>query len=166
MPEQVDTANVTTRRKLRFATLEDAVAEAQSLADADAAGTLEPMGNWTLGQACSHLAYWAERPFEGYPDTVKPSWLMRTMMRLAKPLIFSRGMAAGITIPGAPGGTLGQDDAPTDKAVARLCVAFAKIDANYPPDPNPLFGPLSHDGWRKLNLRHAELHLGFFGVRQ
>ena len=32
---------------------------------------------------------------------------------------------------------------------------------NDPAKPNPVFGPLTHEQWIQLNLRHAELHLGF-----
>ncbi len=162
---EIDTSQVTTRRKLRFETLEEAVAEAQELADAEQAGRLEALGNWTLGQACSHVAYWAERPFDGYPADLPPiPWYVKAVMRLAKPWILAKGMPAGTRMPGVEGGTLGQDDAPTDQAVARLCVAFAKLDANDPAMPNPLLGKLNHDGWKRFNIRHAELHLGFFRV--
>lgn len=161
---EVNTGKAAGRRKLRWRRLADAVADAEQLAQAEAENRLRPLGNWTLGQACAHVAYWAERPFEGYPDSVNPPWFMKLMMRLAKPVLFAKGMPTGMRLPGTPDGTLGQDDMPADQAVERLRSAFAKIDAERPADPNPLFGPMTHDGWRKLNLRHAELHLSFFVV--
>ncbi|MEN1679433.1 MAG: DUF1569 domain-containing protein [Planctomycetota bacterium] len=159
---EVNTGKVANRRKLRWERLDETVADAAALAEAAAENRLTQLGNWTLGQACAHVAYWAERPFEGYPDSVNPPWFMKLFMRLGKPLLFAKGMPTGMRLPGVPGGTLGQDNMPPGEAVERLRAAFAKIDADCPPDPNPLFGPMSHDQWRKLNLRHAELHLSFF----
>ena len=38
---------------------------------------------------------------------------------------------------------------------------FAKLDKTPPATPNVIFGPLTHEEWKAINLRHAELHLGF-----
>ena len=39
--------------------------------------------------------------------------------------------------------------------------AFERLQASCPPHENILFGKLTHDEWIQMNLRHAELHLGF-----
>ena len=36
-----------------------------------------------------------------------------------------------------------------------------RLDARPPDAPNPIFGRLTHDEWKAINLRHAELHMGF-----
>lgn len=150
------------RRRLRFETLAEAIAEAEALAAAEVAGGLRGVGNWSLGQAISHVAFWAELPFVGYPPEVRPPWAMRLMMKLVKPLMLSRGMPAGVRIPGVEGGTLGADDAPAGEAATRMRRAFERLDHERPDCENPLFGRMPHCDWRRLNQRHAELHLGFF----
>ncbi|MEM9185840.1 MAG: DUF1569 domain-containing protein [Planctomycetota bacterium] len=158
----IDTTKVKGRRKLHFAALDDAVAEAGRLAEAESAGRLAARGNWTLGQAVAHIAYWAERPYVGYPPEASPPWWMRMVMRVVRGLLFRYGMSPGVRLPGVPAGTLGADDMPAGEAVDRLRDAFAQLDADCPADPNPLFGPMTHDQWRTLNQRHAELHFSFF----
>lgn len=158
----IDTAKVTDRRELRFATLEEAVRDAEALAAADADGRLRRVGNWSLGEAVTHVAFWANAPFDGYPPDLKVPWLMKFLMKFLRGGIFKNGMKPGIRMPNVPDGTFGAEDVPAGEAVERLRSAFARIDEACPPDPSPLFGKMSHDQWRQLNLRHAELHFGFY----
>ena len=48
-----------------------------------------------------------------------------------------------------------------DEALARLRTALERLKSEAPQAPNVIFGPLTHNEWIALNLRHAELHLGF-----
>jgi EAL domain-containing protein (putative c-di-GMP-specific phosphodiesterase class I) len=66
-PMPVDTKSVPDRRTLRFETIDQALAEADRLADADRAGRLKPLGNWALGQTLGHLATWADYSYTGTP---------------------------------------------------------------------------------------------------
>ena len=50
---------------------------------------------------------------------------------------------------------------PLDEAVARVRQVMKRLENEAPAAPNVVFGPLSHEEWIALNLRHAELHLGF-----
>lgn len=158
----IKTKQVSDRRELCFDTLSDAVRDAEQLAEWEATGKLKQAGNWTPGMAIAHIAYWAERPFAGYPEEVDPPWIMRMIMRLMLGRILKKGMIAGVRIPGVEGGTLGAEDMPVGAAVERLRAACEQIEQNCPPDPNPLFGPMTHEQWRQLNQRHAELHFSFF----
>ena len=36
-----------------------------------------------------------------------------------------------------------------------------RLQAEAPTAPNVIFGQLTHEEWIAINLRHAELHLGF-----
>ncbi|MGE4197174.1 MAG: DUF1569 domain-containing protein, partial [Phycisphaerales bacterium] len=64
-------------------------------------------------------------------------------------------------IPGYNDGTLGVEPMPTDAALDRLRRAWERLMSTAPTVPNPIFGPLPHDDWIKMNLRHAELHMGY-----
>jgi hypothetical protein len=71
-------------------------------------------------------------------------------------------MPSGVRIPGVKGGTFGIDEVPCEEGASRLRRAIDRLERDQsPPHPSPVFGPMSHDEWIRLNLRHAELHLGF-----
>ncbi|QDU87063.1 hypothetical protein Pla175_04180 [Pirellulimonas nuda] len=160
----INTKKVPNRRKLRFSSIDEALADAKRLVGAEADGTLAALGNWSLGQALAHLAYWAERPFDGYPELRPMPWVLRKIVKLMKGRFLSQGLPAGSNIPGVPGGTLGADPMPAGEALQRLDRALARLRENCPQCLNPLFGEMTHDEWIAFNLRHAELHLGFFRV--
>lgn len=59
-PVPVDTKKVAGRRMLRFESLDQVIADVDRLVEAERAGRLTRLGNWTLGQTLGHLAAWAE----------------------------------------------------------------------------------------------------------
>jgi hypothetical protein len=154
-------ASATTRRALRFDSIEAMRAELDRIERASAEGCLATTGRWTAGQILSHLAAWIEYGWDGYPVR-PPSIFIRWVMKLMLTRILSKGMPTGVKIPGVEGGTLGQDDAPIDDALPRLRRALQRLDAGEPAKfDSPAFGGMSHEKRVALNLRHAELHLSF-----
>jgi hypothetical protein len=149
------------RRTLRFNTVDDALAETIRLAAAEREGRLAQAGTWSLGQTLGHLATWANFPFDGYPPAVRPPLPIRLIARLLRNRIINKGMLPGMKLRGIPGGTLGLDPLPTDEGLTRFTDAFERLRRTSPTIVNPVFGPLTHEQWVQLNLRHAELHLGF-----
>lgn len=149
------------RRKLQFQAINDVLKDIDSIVAAAHAGTLRVSGNWTAGQIMAHLAAWIEYGYVGYP-VKKPIWLLRVLLRTMLPGILNKGMKPGVTIPGIPGGTTGQEDMPLDQAAERLRAALQRLDTdrNCAHD-SPAFGVMSHEDRIRLNLRHAELHLSF-----
>lgn len=123
MPYPVNTRTVA-RRILRFNTIDEAMDEAQCIVNAEKAGRLTRVGNWSTGQILGHLASWASYPYEGFPVGRAP-WFVRAMVAMRKRKYLEQGLPAGVTIPGTEGGTYGVEK------------------------------------WRRSNLWHAELHLGF-----
>jgi hypothetical protein len=158
----INTKKVRNRRKLRFERLDEAVRDAESLAVAERRGALRASGNWTLGQALGHLATWATYPFDGYPEMPQPPRFVRLLLRPLRWWFFNRGLPAGVSIPGVPGGTFGVDEMPTEEGRARMRFAFERLARENPACTHPMFTGMKHENWIKLNLRHAELHLGFF----
>jgi hypothetical protein len=160
--ESTPSPKPTSRRTLQFLTIDDALAESMRLAAAEREGALATAGNWSLGQALGHLATWANFALDGYPASVRPPLPIRLVFRLFRNRVISKGMPAGVQIRGVPGGTLGTEPLSTDEGLSRLQTAMERLRRTKPAAPNPLFGPLTHEQWIQLNLRHAELHLGFF----
>lgn len=158
----IDTKRVVGRRKLRFATIDDALAESECLAAADRAGKARCLGNWTLGQIFGHLAVWIEFAYRDIPLQI-PFWI-RLMMRPLKRWVVKGKMPAGSRIPNVPGGTLGTKQFSTDDGLKRYREALARLQKETPTKPHPLFGRMTHQQWIGLHLRHAELHLSFVEV--
>jgi Protein of unknown function (DUF1569) len=158
----LNTRKVTDRRPLRFESLDDALRDAELLAEAEQRGTLRAVGNWSLGQAIGHLAFWVQTPFDGYPGMTPPPWFIRTVARWFESSFLDKKLPAGGRIPRVPEGTYGVERLETPAALAQLRTAYARLANESPAAPNIMFGPMTHDQWLKLNLRHAELHLSFF----
>lgn len=156
----VNTSKVTDRRKIRFATVPDLLADADRLIAAENAGTLRKSGNWTLGQALAHLAAWVDFAYDGYP--IQPPWFVRIAVRPFKRKFIRGGLPAGQRIPRIEGGTLATEPVDTDEANTRFRRSWDRLVKVAPTIPNPIFGPMSHDEWIQGHLRHAELHLSFF----
>jgi hypothetical protein len=160
----VETSKVAARRQLRFESIDQVLAEVDRLAEAERAGRLKRLGNWTLGQTLGHLAAWVEYGYTGAP--LKVPFFIRWILRLRKRKFLYGPMRAGVQIPGVAGGTLATEPLPLDEGLARYCRLLERLKAEAPTAPSPAFGRLTHDEAIALNLRHAELHLGFLVPQQ
>jgi hypothetical protein len=156
----IDTRKVAGRRKVRYESIDELLADVDCLSAAEAGGTLTRLGNWTLGQAIGHIAVWAEYAYTGAP--VKPPFLMRLLVRPFKGYFLTKGLPAGVRLRNVEGGTYGVDVMPTDVAVARLRTVAQRLKVDAPTIPNGALGKLTHDESIALFLRHGELHLSFF----
>lgn len=156
----IDTSQVKDRRPLRFESVEQALADAQALMVAANDGRLRRLGNWSLGQTYGHLAAWINFAFDGYPGVPSPEVVAAARER--KDTVIQKGMISGVRFSGDANGTWGTDDMLLADGMNRLRNAWARIRRAAPEAEHPLFGDLSHSEWIMLNLRHAELHHGFF----
>lgn len=147
-------------RKLRFESLEQCVAEVRRIVAASEAGRLVSSGQWTPGQILAHVAAWIEYGYRGYPIK-PPPFFIRWVLRLRLRSMLERGLPHGVKIPGVPGGTIGADEVTTVAAAERLLAALRRLEQRQEATfDSPAFGPMSHEDRVRLNLRHAELHLG------
>lgn len=158
---KIDTSKAV-RRKLRFQTIDELLSEIERLIAAERDGRLQRTGNWTLGQIFGHLAAWIDFGWDGYPMRVP--WFIRFILKFKVKGYLKNGMPAGVKIPNSGEGTYGIDVLSTDEGAARLRRALERLKrGEVAKFDSPAFGPLSHDDRILLNLRHAELHLGFVG---
>jgi uncharacterized protein DUF1569 len=161
MAQRVDTAKVADRRTLRFNTIDDLLQEMNRIEAAERSGKLKALGNWTAGQNFGHLAGWIDFGWNGYPMK-PPPWFIRFLIKMRLKSYMRKGMPAGVKIPGIKGGTLAIDPLSTAEGAARLRKSLDRLKRGEPPKFNsPAFGNMSESDRVQLNLRHAELHLGF-----
>lgn len=156
----VDTGKTKDRRPLRFATLDDLLADVDRVVAADRAGTLRRSGNWTAGQVLNHIASWANFAYEGFPMRVP--WFIRLVLKMKRKAFLTTGMTAGVRIPGTKDGTYATEQMDTAAAADKLRRVLARLRAREPAKyESPAFGAMTIDERTALNLRHAELHLSF-----
>jgi uncharacterized protein DUF1569 len=155
----VNTGRVVGRRNLRFNSVDEVLADVDRLVDAERAGRLKRLGNWSLGQTLGHLATWAEYAYT--PAPLKTPWFVKAILRLMKRKYLYGSMHAGAKIPGVAGGTLGTAPMSVEEALPRFRQAFERLKKEPPTAPSPAFGKLTHGEGVALNMRHAELHLSF-----
>jgi hypothetical protein len=155
----IDTKTVDDRRPLRFKAIDEMLADVERVAAAEKAGTLRRTGNWTTGQIFGHLSAWIDYGYDGAP--IKPPWFVRVFGRMVKKKYLRGPLQAGFRIPNVEGGTFGIGALPLEEGLSRLLRSLERLRAAPPTQPSAIFGPLSHEEWVQLHLRHAELHLSF-----
>lgn len=152
----VDYKAVAVRRALRFQTLDDVAADAESLV---ASPGTKMLGNWSLSHLLMHLTTAINGSLDGI--SARAPWYVRLAAPLIKRRILSKGMQPGFKLPKK----LEPEFFPTaespQEALAALRAAIARTRCERMTARHPIFGQLTHDEWTQLHLRHAELHLSF-----
>src|SRR5919199_811914 len=126
-PAPLDTGKVPDRRALPFESV------GQGLADAERAGRLRRLGNWTLGQALGHLAAWAGYGYTGFP--LRVPFFVHWFLRLRKRKYLGGPMRAGVKIPGVEGGTLATEPVPLGEALGRFRAVMQRLKTEAPTVP-------------------------------
>jgi len=162
MTQAINTAQVEDRRKLRFNTIDELLADVDRIVAADNAGALRRTGNWTAGQTFGHLSAWVDYGWDGFPSTLKVPWFIRFLIRMKKDKYVLDGMPAGARIPWVENGTYATEVLSTDEGAARVRKSMQRLKSGEPAKfDSPAFGPMSHEDRVAMMLRHAELHLSF-----
>lgn len=145
------------RRTLQFDSLEAVLADAEALA----AGPHRVSGNHSLAEILWHVAYFMDKPVTGFG--FRAPLTMRMFGKVIRVMGMDRPVPAGIRPPREvearfwPAGPVSPDEA---LAYLRRSVEAAKVPGAMR-HPSPLLGRISHEQWKTVNLRHAELHLSF-----
>lgn len=163
----VDTANVAGRRTLKLADPAALLAEIDRLLDAERAGRVRTLGNWSLAQILDHLAIAIEFSYSGAP--FQPPLPIRLFGRIGKRVsykgIVSLMLRPGFKLPAKARALEPQPDSNLERAAARLKAQVTRLrNGEASQHPNVLLGRLTLEQLIYLQLRHAELHLGFVVV--
>jgi hypothetical protein len=147
--------SVTQRRPLHFEHVDAIVDEAARLHKVG----YDKLGQWSLGQACAHVAILMECSLDGF--SFKMPLALRMVGRLLKKRLLRNGLPTGLKFPAPAAATLTPPNVSDEVGLARLRVAVARLKDESPHAASPVLGALSPDDWRMFHCRHAELHLSF-----
>jgi len=151
----INTAKVAGRRKLRFASYEEMLADVDRLCS----GPVKTLGNWTPGQAFRHLALAYNGSIDGFTMTFPLH--LRLMGKVFKKMALSMPMPAGFKLPADGAKMLQPAPTSTEEGAAELRAAIARLEREPGRAKHPMLGNLSKEEWDKVHLIHASLHLSF-----
>jgi hypothetical protein len=150
----VNTKQVQGRRKLRFSSYDEMLADARALA----ARPTRQLGNWSLGQICAHLASAKHSCIDGAPFS--PPWIVRLVGPFLKNRVLTRGLSPGFQVPKNTTSLL-PPETTAAVGIAALEKAVDRLQQNPERKPHAVFGQLTREEWDQFLLRHAEMHLSF-----
>jgi hypothetical protein len=151
----VNTKQVAGRRKLRFNTLDDVLADLANLEGK----RLEVLGNWSVGQILVHLSV----PMNGAIDGIElhVPWYWRWLARLFKRRLLSGTMPPGFKLSKEAESVLLPGEVSAEEGFATIRKALARLQRETHREPSPFLGPLTIEEYDALTCRHCELHLSF-----
>lgn len=145
-----------TRRELRFDSLDEVWADAETLAN----GKHRTVGNWSLAQILTHLQITFDASFDGFG--FQSNWLLRKILSLLfKKRFLTKSMPASFKLPKSASSLVPDADVDLRESLERFQKAVGRLKSNEPTAPHPALGKLTPTEWNALHLRHSELHLSF-----
>ncbi len=153
------------RRVLEFADFGEVLSDVENLY----ANGYEQRGQWDLAQVCDHLAMWVMFSMEGFPRAGLPMrWLLWSIRIFTGRRELRRVLESGTMTPGGPTfrSTVfpaQRDPAEALKRLKRTVTKFESFSGSH--HSSPVYGPLTHEQWRRLHLIHCAHHLGFLTSR-
>ncbi len=156
MPATVNTAKVTGRRELHFATIGEALADAERLA----AGEWQQLGNWSLGRICRHLAQSLDSATDD--NQVAPPLVIGWFAPLFKGWLLKNGLRPGFQMtPSMKPVFMPPDEVETRAGIEAFRVAVDRFESATLPAKSKFLGKMTRDDWIAFHCRHAEMHLSF-----
>lgn len=148
----INTKKVQGRRKVRYASLDELLAEAKQFA----ASEVRRLGNWSPGQIYEHLARTMNSSIDGF-DFSMPAPVRWIMSLLMKKKFLYKEVPAGFksTAKYIPA------DISNEAGLAALEKSIERQKAESSRVKHPGFGAISRDEWEAFHLRHAEMHMSF-----
>ena len=150
-----NTKQVTGRRSLRYGSLDEMLADAESLAS----GPIQTLGNWSPGQIFEHLARAFTLPLEGVVLPIP--FYVRWGAKLMLGRFLRNGLPAGLALTGKSAEALVPDATSTEAGLAALRSAVTRWKAKSSVPYHSVFGTVTDEQFTQIHLRHAELHLSF-----
>ncbi len=154
------TTATTERHARNYTSLDDILADAERLVQANASTT----GNWSLGQILEHLAIVMDCSIDGYG--AQASWPMRLIGRLfLKSRFLKKTLPAGFRFP-KKFEHLAPAEVSPEAGLEHLRKSIDRLKTESQRSPNPILGNLTQEEYNLLHMRHAELHMSFIAEPQ
>ena len=151
----VNTAKVTNRRQVNYASLDEVLADAERLSS----GPVKTLGNWTPGQIYKHLATAFNGSIDGLPDSFP--WYIRLVGRLFKKRIMAGSMPPGLKLPADFAKVVLPAPTADDVGLAELRAAVQRLKREPCRARHPVFGDVTKEEWDRIHLMHSNLHMSF-----
>ena len=150
-------ADAPQRRDLSFSSLDDAVADAEQLAQ----GEVRTTGNHTFGQILEHLARTHDMATGKVVGPPLP-FMMRIIMPFIKGSILKGPAKPGFNLPPkAEAFFWPEGEIDVQQALGHLRESVENYHANGPLPVHPVFGKASREQIDRLNVGHCAMHLSF-----
>ena len=150
----VNTKTVQNRRELHYESFAEVLEDAQNLAK----GGFKTVGNWSYGQILNHLATAMTATIDGFES--RAAWPMRTVANLLfKKRFLTKTLPAGFQIP-AKWNKFVPREVSMEEGLENLRIAIGRLQTETVRAPHP-FLDLTAEESDLMQLRHAELHMGF-----
>lgn len=147
-------------RKLRFETAADLGRELDRLEAAHNESGVVSTGDWSPGENLQHVARFYKAALDGF-GFMAPAPVRLVFRIIFKAVALKHTFRGGLKIPAKARPVLEPDPGVSfEEGLADLRAQLGRIDAGEKMEwPSPILGPLSHEEWSELQLRHAELHI-------
>jgi hypothetical protein len=144
-----------TRRRVRYACLDEVVTDAERAVSANSATT----GKWSLGQILEHLATANDKTIDGFGFSAP--WPLRTIGPFFKKRVLAKGLTPGFNLNPKAAAILVPGEIDTAAGFEHLRKSTERLKSEQKRAPHPFLGHLTLDESNRLCLRHAELHMSF-----
>jgi hypothetical protein len=145
-----------TRRRIRYRTLDEVVADAARAVSANSATT----GTWSLGQILEHLAIAQDKMIDGFG--FQAPLPIRTVGRFfLKKRLLVKGLTPGFKLSPRAAAVLVPDAMDATAALEHLRRSTDRLKNEQKRAAHPFLGPMTVDECTQMCLRHAELHMSF-----
>jgi hypothetical protein len=144
------------RRPLTFASLDEVMPDVDRLLRGHTT-----VGNWSLGQICSHLAQALHFTIDGFPAEARLPWIIRAtigrflLWRILRTGRFVEGMRMPRKYEPVPGVDARVEAESLRAALQRFAAHSGPLAAH------PLKGPVSRAIWERFHCIHSAHHLRF-----
>ncbi|HXY34548.1 MAG TPA: DUF1569 domain-containing protein [Planctomycetaceae bacterium] len=144
------------RRRIRYNSLEDVMADAERAVRANSATT----GNWSLGQILEHLATAQDKMIDGFGFSAP--WPVPIVGRLMfKKRLLEKGLVPGFKLNAKAAAILVPGETDPAAALEHFRQSTERLKTEQKRSAHPFLGPMTVEECNQMCLRHAELHMSF-----
>jgi len=164
-PAPVDRRKIPGRRTLKFNCTGCLAGDLDAIQVSHDADTLTTLSNWSAGQILQHCAKVFGFAMDGFPSTAP--WIVRWFFTtfLKKRALKDIPMDPGMNLPKQAAFMLPDDEVPFEQGMQDMRDVLARLDSGARMEQaSPLLGPLTHDQWMGMMLRHSAMHHSFIAL--